>query len=284
MDMWMEDVRRRLSRHNQILFSRESPCLQELLGEIRQHRHRTLVLWAFRCVQRPLAILRAHLPQEDRPQQAVALCRRWAAGEVKMPIAKKALLQAHQAAKELTSPEDIALCHAVGQACATVHVETHAIGLPVYELTAIVRRFGPEACEKPVEERIAAYLSALPACAQEADDGSHRWAPFLLDDSRPNKEQLLLEKRGGGFPANNFPDALPFRVQARAPRFFVPYGRAVFQDASPNAALRKILSICVIRAAAIPNNRPANGKLSHPLFFKWHTDMYFHNVVCRRDF
>ena len=35
MDMWMEDVRRRLSRHNQILFSRESPCLQELLGEIR---------------------------------------------------------------------------------------------------------------------------------------------------------------------------------------------------------------------------------------------------------
>ena len=201
MDMWMEDVRRRLSRHNQILFSRESPCLQELLGEIRQHRHRTLVLWAFRCVQRPLAILRAHLPQEDRPQQAVALCRRWAAGEVKLPIAKKALLQAHQAAKELTSPEDIALCHAVGQACATVHVETHAIGLPVYELTAIVRRFGPEACEKPVEERIAAYLSALPACAQEADDGSHRWAPFLLDDSRPNKEQLLLEKRGGGFPA-----------------------------------------------------------------------------------
>ena len=74
-------------------------------------------------------------------------------------------------------------------------------GEPVYELTAIVRRFGPEACEKPVEERIAAYLSALPVCAQEADDGSHRWAPFLLDDSRPNKEQLLLEKRGGGFPA-----------------------------------------------------------------------------------
>lgn len=178
MDMWMEDVRRRLSRHNQILFSRESPCLQELLGEIRQHRHRTLVLWTFRCVQRPLAILRMHRPEEERPQQAVALCRRWAAGEVKMPIAKKALLQAHQAAKELTSPEDIALCHAVGQACATVHVETHAIGLPVYELTAIVRRFGPEACEKPVEERIAAYLSALPACAQEADDGSPSLGAF----------------------------------------------------------------------------------------------------------
>lgn len=201
MDMWMEDVRRRLSRHNQILFSRESPCLQELLGEIRQHRHRTLVLWTFRCVQRPLAILRAHLPQEDRPQQAVALCRLWAAGEVKMPIAKKRCCRRIRRPKS-SPPRRISRCAMPLARPARRFTWKHTrSACPVYELTAIVRRFGPEACEKPVEERIAAYLSALPACAQEADDGSHRWAPFLLDDSRPNKEQLLLEKRRDGFPA-----------------------------------------------------------------------------------
>ena len=189
MNAWMDDIQRRLSRHNQILFTRESPCLQELLAQIRRQKHRTLVLWAFRCVERPLAILRAHHPEEERPQQAVALCRLWAAGEVKMPVAKRALLQAHQVAKELSSPEDTALCHAVGQACATVHVETHAVGLPVYELTAIVRKYGLEACERPVEDRIAAYLECLRTCARDVDADGRRWAAFLLDDSQPNKEQ-----------------------------------------------------------------------------------------------
>lgn len=199
MNAWMDDIQRRLSRHNQILFTRESPCLQELLAQIRRQKHRTLVLWAFRCVESPLALLRAHHPEEERPQQAVALCRLWAAGEVKMPVAKRALLQAHQVAKELSSPEDTALCHAVGQACATVHVETHAVGLPVYELTAIVRKYGLEACEQPVEDRIAAYLECLCTCAQDVDADGRCWAAFLLDDSRPNKEQLLAEKQKHGF-------------------------------------------------------------------------------------
>lgn len=205
MQTWMDDVQRWLSRHNQILFTRESPCLQELLAQIRRQKHRTLVLWAFRCVERPLAILRAHHPEEERPQQAVALCRLWAAGDVKMPVAKRALLQAHQVAKELSSPEDTALCHTVGQACATVHVETHAIGLPVYELTAIVRKYGLEACERPVEDRIAAYLECLQTCAQDVDADGRRWAAFLLDDSQPNKEQLLAEKRTGSFSTGTGP-------------------------------------------------------------------------------
>ena len=95
---WMKQVADKLKRQNQILFSRDSACLQELLELIRQQPHRVLVDWAFTCVERPLEILEAHLPREDRPRTAVETCRRWAAGEVKMPQAKRALLQAHQAA------------------------------------------------------------------------------------------------------------------------------------------------------------------------------------------
>ena len=171
MNAWMDDIQRRLSRHNQILFTRESPCLQELLAQIRRQKHRTLVLWAFRCVERPLAILRAHHPEEERPQQAVALCRLWAAGEVKMPVAKRALLQAHQVAKELSSPEDTALCHAVGQACATVHVETHAVGLPVYELQPSCGNTG----WKPANGR---WKTGLPLTSNACAPARGTWMPM----------------------------------------------------------------------------------------------------------
>ena len=44
-----------------------------------------------------------------------------------MPVAKKAILECHAMAKELTDIADIALCHAIGQACSVVH--TPKLGL-----------------------------------------------------------------------------------------------------------------------------------------------------------
>ncbi|HHX12103.1 MAG TPA: hypothetical protein GX731_04720 [Clostridiales bacterium] len=43
------DVDQKLKRKNQILFSRESQCLQELKSLIEEQKHRTLVLWALDC-------------------------------------------------------------------------------------------------------------------------------------------------------------------------------------------------------------------------------------------
>jgi hypothetical protein len=58
-----------------------------------------------------------------------------------MPIAKKAILNVHSFVKEITLEEDMALCHAIGQDCDVVDRKGRAIGFPVYDLTAIVRRF-----------------------------------------------------------------------------------------------------------------------------------------------
>ncbi len=195
--MELQDVRDKLKRKNAILFSRQSPCLQELIRLISFQKHRTLVMWAFECVREPVRWLKERYPDEDRPETAVALCRAWAAGEVKMPVGKKALLQVHAMAKELTDPAAVALCHAVGQACATVHVETHAVGLAFYELTAIVREYGIEHGAQALEEKIVRYIACLKACGETVDAIPRAWADFLLDDSRPNKERLLLEKAGG---------------------------------------------------------------------------------------
>ncbi|HIZ54683.1 MAG TPA: hypothetical protein H9671_00555 [Firmicutes bacterium] len=154
-----------------------------------------MVCWAFECVGEPLQILKTHYPDEKRPETAVRLSMAWAEGKIKMPEAKKAILQVHAAAKEIADPADIALCHAVGQACATVHVESHAIGLPVYELTAIVHQHGIENCGPAIADKIQYYMKCLALCAQTTDAAPSRWADFLLDDSRPNKELLVFQKK-----------------------------------------------------------------------------------------
>lgn len=61
-----------------------------------------------------------------------------------MPASKRAIIGCHALAKELSSAADIARCHTVGQACATVHAKGHAIGFPIYDLTAMIREKGTD--------------------------------------------------------------------------------------------------------------------------------------------
>lgn len=191
--MDLSDVKEKMSKKNKILFSRDSSCLQELLQLLRKQNHRTIVLWAFECVKEPVQLLKERYPDEKRPQNVVDLCKEWAKGKIKMPIAKKAILEVHALAKELDNPVDIALCHAVGQGCSAVHVETHAIGLVFYELTALVREYGFDDCEKIIEEKINGYIYCLKQCEKKINDESLIWASFLLKD-KENKEKLLYEK------------------------------------------------------------------------------------------
>jgi len=88
-----------------------------------------------------------------------------------------------------------ALCYAIGHAGATVHVETHALGLPFYELTAIVLEYGIDNFGKPVSEKIDYYYHRLLYWRENTEKAGRDWAKFLLDDSWPNKEKILREKR-----------------------------------------------------------------------------------------
>ena len=189
------DVRMRYHKKNQLLFTRQSPCLQPLRQSLCAQNHRAIVTWAFACIDDIAAQLHGRGPGEERIERALALCKAWARGEVKRPVAKRALLDVHAMAREVDSPCDIALLHAIGQGCAAVHVETHAIGVALYELTAIVRQQGIDGFAPVVERRIALYLQQLAQCRLQADAPGRPWAAFLLDDARPNKERLLWEKQ-----------------------------------------------------------------------------------------
>ena len=189
------DIEIKLKKRNKILFSRDSQCLQALINLIQLQNHRVLVMWALDCAKLTLEQFEAKYPDERRPRTCLEHCEAWARGKIKMPIAKRAILDSHAVAKEIDDREYGALCHAIGHAGATVHVETHALGLPIYELTAVVLKCGKDSFQKPVNEKINYYYNNLLYWQVNTDNIGLDWADFLLDDTRPNKERLLNEKR-----------------------------------------------------------------------------------------
>jgi hypothetical protein len=76
-----------------------------------------------------------------------------------------------------------------------VHVETHALGLPFYELTSLVLRFGKDKYQKYVNEKTDYYCRRLIYWQENIDKLNFEWASFLMDNNRPNKEKRLNEKR-----------------------------------------------------------------------------------------
>jgi hypothetical protein len=189
------DVELKIKKKNQLFFSRDSLCLQDLIGLIQIQHHRTLVMWALDCAEVTLSHFEEKYPDEPRPRMCQDRCEDWARGKTKMPEARQAILAAHAAAKEIDDRAYSALCRAIGHAGATVHVETHAMGLPIYELTAIVRQHGSDHFAEPVREKIHFYEQRLQYWQETTDRLELDWAHFLMDNSKPNKEKLLGEKR-----------------------------------------------------------------------------------------
>ena len=177
--MWFAEVKAKAKRKNQILFSKDSLLLTDLCQLIAQANRRALILWALELAEETARELAGKYPEGPRPREAIAASRAWAAGEIKMPIAKRAILNCHAMAKELGSPADIARCHAVGQACSVVHTAGHALGYPMYELTAIVLALGLDDCRDAVEHRVRYYEQRLHDWAEHEKSCSQNWASFL---------------------------------------------------------------------------------------------------------
>lgn len=177
--MWLAEVRAKAKRHNQILFSKESLLLDNLRHLIDQSNRRALTLWALELAEDTVLQLAERYPEDLRPGEAIAASRAWAAGEIKMPIAKRAILNCHAITKELTDPADIARCHAVGQACSVAHTAGHALGYPMYELTAIVLEHGLDGCRDSIEQRVVHYEQRLHYWTEFEKTCQQNWACFL---------------------------------------------------------------------------------------------------------
>lgn len=177
---WINEVKAKLSRHNQILFSKDSEYLQDLRMLLNQQNHRVITLWAFEFAKETVEKLEKRYPDETRPQEARAAAQDWAAGKIKMRQAQRKILDCHAFAKEISARADIAMCHAVGQACAVVHTAGHAIGYPMYDLTSILYKYGIDHCAEPIEMRKQEYIERLLYWSGHLNDYKGGWAGFML--------------------------------------------------------------------------------------------------------
>ena len=177
--MWFAEVKAKAKRKNQILFSKDSLLLTDLCQLIAQANRRALILLALELAEETARELAGKYPEDPRPREAIAASRAWASGEIKMPIAKQAILNCHAMAKELADPADIARCHAVGQACSVVHTAGHALGYPMYALTAIILEQGLDDCREPIEHRVRYYEQRLHYWAEHEKSCCQDWASFL---------------------------------------------------------------------------------------------------------
>jgi hypothetical protein len=102
---------------------------------------KTLAVWAIDCAERVLPYFEEKYPDDHRPRNAVETLQTWiSTGVFRMADIRKASLGSHAAAREVG--EDNAArsaARAAGQAVATAHVPTHAIGAAIYALQAIHR-------------------------------------------------------------------------------------------------------------------------------------------------
>lgn len=151
---WKETLEKRIKARRQILFSKDDEEIVSLTLLINEMPRKAVVLWALDLAEEAVKLFEERYPFEERLKIALTTTRMWASGEVKMPVAKRAILDCHAVAKEIDSTADIARCHAIGQACGTVHANGHAIGFPIYDLTALIREKGLENCEKVIHERM----------------------------------------------------------------------------------------------------------------------------------
>lgn len=100
-----------------------------------------LAPWASDCAERVLPYFEGKYPKDKRPRKAIEELQTWIdSGVFKMSVIRKASLDSHAAARDVGEDNSAkSAARAAGQAVATAHVKTHAIGAAIYALQAIYR-------------------------------------------------------------------------------------------------------------------------------------------------
>lgn len=171
-----------------MLVNKEHPAVLPVAAMIAGQKHTTAVLWALHSAPHVLEFFETRHRDEYRPRLALEAGHAWARGQIKMPVARRAILDAHKAAGEVgaSDPAGEAAARAVAHASATVHAQTHAIGLVIYGVTTFA--YGspgyPDDKDAIIARECAWYLEQLEYWVARSDDEPGPWAAFL---TKPGK-------------------------------------------------------------------------------------------------
>lgn len=162
-----------------IMFSADSERIRPFAERIKEQDRKTLILWALDCGDRYVNIFEGRFSEDGRPRAALDIAEEWSKGKVKMPVAKKAIHAAHNAATDAAGYPGIeASARAVGHAAATVHVKTHAMGVVLYGLTSDVLSSTHRKQDDVVGEVMELFDKRL-TYWNSIDTSEREWADFL---------------------------------------------------------------------------------------------------------
>lgn len=132
---------------------------EDLVALIKTANHKTLASWAIICANRVLPYFAQKYPRDQRPRQALITLQTWIdTGVFSMKVVRAASLGSHAAAREVGEDTPArSAARAAGQAVATAHVRTHAIGAAQYALQAISRSLPTDYEDAIAKERIWQY-------------------------------------------------------------------------------------------------------------------------------
>jgi hypothetical protein len=139
----------------------------ELVGKTS---HKILAVWASDCAERVMPYFVGKYPQNQRPRVALKTLQAWIdTGVFKMAVIRGVSLASHAAAREIGEDSPArSVAHAAGQAVATAHVPTHAIGAANYALQAVFRAANSSKTEAALEkEREWQYMRLLELIAND---------------------------------------------------------------------------------------------------------------------
>ena len=117
----------------------DSPYIVLLMRLIETQSKETIVNYCLDYAQAHKLPIYDRLCENDaRPRAALLAARDWMDGTLKLPAARRLILDCHAAAREAESmPVAQAAARAIGQAASSIHVPTHSLGLAFYGAAAI---------------------------------------------------------------------------------------------------------------------------------------------------
>jgi hypothetical protein len=166
------------------------PEIQSLQQSLGRQDHRTLVLWALETGQEILTVFTQTFPEDPRPSLALQAAEAWSRGEIKMPMAKRAAKETHEAAKDAKATKGtldiddskisaaVAAAHAMGQVIGVVHVGTHSTAYAAYAVQALVLLNTENDPETILAEAVNHLSNRLSYWASSYKE-NQPWASFL---------------------------------------------------------------------------------------------------------
>lgn len=104
-------------------------------GPLKKEQHYQLMTWACICAEHVMPLFDKKI--DDRLTQALWIAKEWIKGNTSVGDARKAAVQAHAIARDLSDPISIAVARSVGHAVATAHMADHSLGAAWYALKAV---------------------------------------------------------------------------------------------------------------------------------------------------